>query len=192
MVRCQVSCELISRDSTVRLTLKDNRQWEYRTIGGNCHGHGRTLRLIRRRTNVDGFYTDHLKRLLPRHAEEDWHLIYVEDEMPVAMWALEEWTHEICVVRCLCRDVVGLALRFMRAHAIDKRIGTQESLHSAAPSNEMLRVELGGERRCLYHEIERVHGDALLALLKGVPEQDILEQLQLPEQSRVIRLPPAL
>jgi len=33
---------------------------------------------------VDGSYTDHLKRLLPRHAEEDWHLIHVEDETPVS------------------------------------------------------------------------------------------------------------
>ena len=57
---------------------------ELTPIGGNRHGHGRTLRVVRRRTNVDGFYTDHLKRLLPRHAEEDRRLNHVEDETPVS------------------------------------------------------------------------------------------------------------
>ncbi len=57
---------------------------ELTPIGSNHHGHGRTLRVVRRRTNVDGFYTDHLKRLLPRHAEEDRRLIHVEDETPVS------------------------------------------------------------------------------------------------------------
>jgi hypothetical protein len=41
-------------------------------------------------------------------------------------------------------------------------------------------------------KIERVHGDALLALFKDVPEQGIREWLKLPERSRVIRLPLAL
>ncbi len=43
-----------------------------------------------------------------------------------------------------------------------------------------------------FHKIERMHGDALLALLKDVPEQGILERFQLPERSEVICLPTAL
>ncbi len=81
----------------------------------------------------------------------------------------------------------------MRAQAIHEQIGAHELLHGAAPSSKVLGVEPGGEERCRYHEIERVHGDALFALLKDVPEQGVLEGLQLPsEQSGVIRLPPAL
>jgi hypothetical protein len=112
---------------------------------------------------VDGFYTAHLKRPLPRHAER---LMHVEEETPVAMWAHKEWTHEIHVVQCLSRDVVGLRcdscvpMRYTR-------------FHGAAPSGEVLGVELGGEGRCLYDEIERVHSNALLALLKNMPEHGV-------------------
>jgi len=79
------------------------------------------------------------------HAEEDRRLIHVQDEPPVAMWALEEWAHEIDVFRRFLRDVLGLALCFVRAHTIHKWMGMQEALHGTAPCNEVLHVELGGE-----------------------------------------------
>jgi hypothetical protein len=109
------------------------------------------------------------------------------------MGPLKELTLEIHVVQCLCHDIIGLVLGFMRAHAIHERIGTHELLHGTAPSDEVLGIELGGEGRCLYHEIEHLHGDTLFALLKDMPQQGVFERLQLPsKRSGVIGLPPAL
>ena len=72
-------------------------------------------------------------------------------------------------------------------------MGAHELLCGAAPSNKMLRIELGGrEGRRLNDKIKRMYGLALLAMLKDVPEQDLHKRLQLPKQSRVRRLPLAL
>ncbi len=116
-------------------------------------------------------------------------MIHVEDETPVAIWALEEW---ILVIRCLCCYILGLELCFVCPHMIDKQIGAHESLHGTAPSDEVLRIEPRGEGRCLIDEIECLHGDALLTLLEDVPEQGMFKRLQLPERSGVIPLPLAL
>jgi hypothetical protein len=71
-------------------------------------------------------------------------------------------------------------------------MGAHELLHGTAPSNKVLRIELGGEGRCLNNEIECVYGHALLTMLEDVPEQDLFKRLQLPKRSGVRRLPLAL
>ena len=60
------------------------------------------------------------------------------------------------------------------------------------PCNEVLCVELGGEGRCLDDQIERLDGEALLALLKDMPEQGMFKMLELTDWSGVIRHPLAL
>ena len=102
--------------------------------------------------------------------------------MPVAMWAQEECAHEVHLVQCLCRDILGLALCLARPHTIHEQMGAHESLHSTAPSSKVLRIELGGEGRCLNNEIKCVYAHALLAMLEGVPEQDLFKRLQLPKR----------
>ena len=142
--------------------------------------------------NVDCLDANNIKHPLRRHAEVNQRLIHVEDEIPVTMRAIKGWMHEIHVVQCLGHDILGLALRYMRAHAIYKLIGTYESLCSAALGNKVLCIKLRGKRRCLYDEIEHLHSNSLLVLLENVPEQGVFEWLQLPERSSARCLPLAL
>jgi hypothetical protein len=71
-------------------------------------------------------------------------------------------------------------------------MGTQETLNGTVPCNEVLCVELGGEGRCLDDQIKCVHAEALLALLKDMPEQGMFEMLELTDWSGVICHPLAL
>ncbi len=112
--------------------------------------------------------------------------------MPVAMWAQEECVYEVHVVQCLCRDLLGLALCLVRPHTIHEQMGAHELLHGNAPSNKVLRIELGGEGRRLNDEIECVYGHAQLAMLEDVSEQGLFKRLQLPMRSGMRRLPLAL
>ena len=68
-------------------------------------------------------------------------MIHVEDEMPIAIAAKDNAAHESHVISCLALIEWG-ALQRMRAHSIDKQMGQDKVLYSAAPCCEALLAEI--------------------------------------------------
>ena len=74
-------------------------------------------------------------------------------------------------------NFLRLALSFVRAHLIDKRMGTYEALCSAASHREALCIECWREQRCLHNDKEGVNINTLLSEFKDGAEQIELDGL---------------
>jgi hypothetical protein len=93
------------------------------------------------------------------------------------MIADEERAYEAHVVLCLRLNFIRPALQLVRAHWIDKQMGTKKMLHSAEPHDDVLCTEYCIELRCLHDKFEGAYRYPLLMESKDVAEQGLLDCL---------------
>jgi hypothetical protein len=100
-----VRAKLLRFNAATWLTFEDKVRREYRTVRRDRYRHGHTLRVIRRRANVDGFLSNELKSFLRIHRKIDRRLVHVQDETPVVITTADNDVHE-------SHEVGGLAFNF--------------------------------------------------------------------------------
>ena len=89
--------------------------------------------------------------------------------MAIAIAAEDNAVHESHVISSLALNLDRRALRHVRSHSMDKQMGQDKSLDSAALRCEALPAEILREEQCLQHDHEYVDSDPLLTDFECCP-----------------------